>query len=104
MQEIINKLIMVDKSARKKVEQAAARKADVINEIDKKRNEIKKRTQEEFLRISAENKQKAEQDFLGKYSDEKVDFYNKETLKQLDKYYEENRDRWVEEIFSSITG
>lgn len=104
MQDIINKLIEVDKSARKKVEQASAKKADVINEVDKKRDEIKKRTQEEFLRISAENKEKAKQEFLQKYSEEKVALYNKQALEQLDRIYREKRDSWVDEIFNRVTG
>ena len=102
MQEIINKLIEVDKSARKKVEQAQSRKADVINEIEKKRDDIKVRTQQEFERISAENRLKAEQDFLEKYSEEKVALYNRQAIEELDRVYAQNREKWIEEMFEAV--
>ena len=59
MQDIIKKLIEVDKVAREKIENARAKRTDVMSEIEKKRSGIKLKTEEYFRRLSLENRNKA---------------------------------------------
>ena len=104
MQEIIKKLIEVDKNARKKIENARSQRADVMGEIEKKRSEIKLKTQQDFNRLSQENREKATEEFEKKYSEDVVKKENEQAIKKLDSIYELNREKWTEEIFHRVIG
>ena len=104
MQDIIKKLIEVDKVAREKIENARAKRTDVMSEIEKKRSGIKLKTEEDFRRLSLENRNKATEEFERKYSDDIVSSENAEAIKRLDSIYENNREKWSREIFNRVIG
>lgn len=103
MEEIIKKLIEVDKSARERVEKAQAKKADVVGEIDSKRSEMKKSTEEAFALRSQQIRQQAYEQFEKQYSQDKVDQARQEAIRELENSYSQNREKWVREIFERIT-
>lgn len=103
MEDIIKKLLEVDKNARMKVADAKAKKADVMSEIEAKRAEMKKSSEQEFATRSQQIRQQAYEEFEKEYSQQKVDEKRKKATDELQELYNKNRDRWVREIFERIT-
>lgn len=103
MEDIIQKLLEVDKSARLKVAEAQAKKADVVSEIESRRAEMKTLSEESFTLRSQQIRQQAYEKFEKEYSQKKVDERRKKAIDELEELYCANRDRWVQEIFERIT-
>ena len=103
MEGVIKRLLEVDKNARLKVEQAQAKKADVVREIESERERMKKSSEETFVLRSEQLRQRAFEEFEKEYSDDKVNQKRKKATDELEEVYSANRDRWVQEIFEKIT-
>lgn len=102
MQEIIKNLIRIDKEAQKKTKQAIENK-DKADEtlkirIEEMRIEYLKKADNECRIIEEKLKKEAKAQIS--HEKEKV----KRIIESLDKAYEENSDKWVDEIVARVIG
>lgn len=100
MDDIINKILAMDETARKLDDEAQAEKIASREEVLKKRQEV----YDEYLRTAAEHLEMFKK-AAGKSSEEKwkkTEKYYENLSSSLDKVYKENKDRWVNEIVSGV--
>lgn len=100
MQDMIKKIVEMDEKARNLTEEVQKSKLDYESNIAlAKENIIKdylKRAQERIT-INQEYERKAAQESL-----EKAKESHKKISQELDEQYEQNCDKWVEEIFNRV--
>lgn len=101
MDKILERIMDTDRTAREKVN-SRKRRLDTINdEISAAREQIDSELAEK-VRSAVANAVK-ETDRKKADETERIDKYFGETEEKLNRSYEENRERWVEEIFSEVT-
>lgn len=100
MDEIINKILQMDETARKMEDEAQAEKIASTEEVMKKRRQV----YDEYLSSAREH-----MDYFKlaaqKTSDEKwkrTEKYYSEISKLIDKKFKNNKDNWVNEIVSGV--
>ena len=102
MKEIIKQLIKIDKEAQKTTELAIAKQNDAKHEIEAQsralRSKILKEADRKCLLIEEEEKNK--RDRLIAEEKEKIG----RIIARLDEAYNENSDKWTEEIVRGVIG
>lgn len=96
MDEIIKKLVEVDKECVAQVEAAKAKKLDAQTNMNDKKSEI----YNEYLENQKEQVEKHKADLVSKNQNDANalnDNYEK-TIKSMESLYEENKDTWVNQI------
>lgn len=102
MDELIKKLIEVDKTARKSVENAAQSRVDAVRELDEKKRQLQKDNEQEF----AEKSEKMKNDALSELEKAEKAIAKKEkaVAARLTRVFEESCEQWVSEAVAGITG
>lgn len=102
MEEVIEKILEIEEKAREIVSDAENEKSGLEEEIkelsEKLRRDISSR---------AEEKSNALREYEDGEADRKIEAINAEaqrSMQLLEEKFAQNRDKWVEEIFSSVTG
>lgn len=100
MDDLIKKLIEVDKTARKSVENAAASRVAAVKELDEKKQKLREDNDREFLLQSEKMKKEA---LLELEKAEKAIAEKENTVAAgLSAVYKENCDRWVNDAVKNI--
>lgn len=96
MDDIIQKLVDVDHECVAKIKSAQEKKADIQNNLSSKKKEI----YEEFLKEQKIAIEKHKNDLIAKNKEiiSKQDETYKSTLIKLENLYNENKDKWVNDI------
>lgn len=100
MDDLIKKLIEVDRAARKSVENAAQARVAAVRELDEKKQMLKEKNNREFLRQSEEMKKAALSEF--EKTEKVIAEKEKAVVERLSAVFEENCDRWVNEAVENI--
>ncbi|MDO4380056.1 MAG: hypothetical protein Q4D20_04195 [Clostridia bacterium] len=102
MDDLIKKLIEVDKTARKSVENAAASRVAAVKELDEKKQKLREENDREFLLQS----EKMKKDSLAELESAEKAIAEKENAaaEELSAVYKENCERWVSEAVQNIIG
>lgn len=102
MEEVIEKILEIEEKAREIISDAENEKSGLEEEIkelsEKLRRDISSR---------AEEKSNALREYEDGEADRKIEAINSEaqrSMQLLEEKFAQNRDKWVEEIFSSVTG
>lgn len=101
MDKILERIMDTDRTAREKVNDRRRRLETINDEIVSAREQIDSELSGK-VRTSVENTRK-ETDKKKKSETERIDRYFNETEEKLNRSYEENRERWVNEIISEVT-
>ena len=101
MDDVIGRLIELDKKARKRV--AVAKKASVrtVAKLDEKRDELLERDEEIFEKRISELKSSRETMIEAKKKE--ISASGDAAIERLDAAFEKNRDAWAERIFEIVT-
>ncbi len=100
MDDLIKKLIEVDKSARKSVENAGASRVAAVQELDERKQTLRRENESEFLSQSEKMKEEAQLEL--EMAEKAVAEKERAVEAELSSVYEKNCDRWVKEAVSSI--
>lgn len=102
MDELIKKLIEVDKAARKSVENAAQSRLDAVRELDERKQKLREENEREFLEIS----EKMKNDAFSELERAEKSIAEKEAAvaAHLTKAFEENSEKWVSDAVAGIIG
>ena len=101
MDELLNKLIEVDKSARKRVSAAKKEKSAALEAIERKKEELRKVNEEKYLKQL--EKENAKQNAVLESSSKEIESNCLKTIETLKSIYEEKCDGWVNDIVSQVT-
>ena len=100
MEDLLNKLIEVDRNARDRVAKANEASAKALEEFDKKKQKLKEENELKFTSLLEKERKKQ------KLSLEKVEKDIEQTRNRLidrfNELYEKNGDRWVDEIVENV--
>lgn len=100
LEELLNKLIEIDRQARTRVEQAQQARNQLLDEIDKKKKKLVEKSEAAFHQsLESEKEKQAELLKNEKAEIERTCTAGIERLKALN---EEKSDEWVDMIVSSI--
>ena len=100
MDDLIKKLIEVDRTARKSVENAAGARVAAVRELDEKKQKLREENDREFLEQSEEMKKAALSEL--EETEKTIAEKEKEVVARLSAVFEENSDRWVNEAVENI--
>ena len=100
MEKILERIIETDRAAREKVSVQKQRLEMINDEIAAEKAHIDEKLQQSAH--EAIEKTKEETDAKVKSEISHIDAYFNETEEALNKSYGENRDKWIEEIFSEV--
>ncbi len=101
MDELLNKLIEVDKSARRRVTAAKKGKSAALEALEAKKEELRKVNEEKYSQqIEKEN---AKQTLALEKSSKEIEKNYRETVDALKKIYEEKCGEWVNDIVAEVT-
>ena len=100
MDDLIKKLIEVDRMARKSVENAAGARVAAVRELDEKKQKLREENDREFLEQSEEMKKAALSEL--EETEKTIAEKEKEVVARLSAVFEENCDRWVNEAVENI--
>lgn len=100
MDDLIKKLIEVDRTARKSVENAAGARVAAVRELDEKKQKLREENDREFLEQSEKMKKAALSELEG--TEKTIAEKEKEVVARLSAVFEENCDRWVNEAVENI--
>lgn len=100
MDDLIKKLIEVDKTARKSVENAAASRVAAVKELDEKKQQLREENDREFLMES--DKMKKEASLELERAEKAIAEKENAVAAGLSAVYKENCDRWVNDAVKSI--
>lgn len=96
MEDIIQRLVAVDRDCATRVEHAKAKKLDAQTNMKEKKNEI----YASYIK-EQENEIKKHKDMLMQKNEEEANIQEKiyqDTVTKLESLYQENKDKWVEDI------
>lgn len=100
MEELLNKLIEIDRQARASVEQAQQARSRLLDEIEKKKKKLVEKSEAAFHQsLESEKEKQAE---LLKNEKAQIEKNCAEGIERLKALSEEKSDEWVELIVSSI--
>ena len=100
MENLINRILEIDEDAKKKLDNAYKKKSDILCDAEKQEDQIK---EDVFKKVNG-RVEKVEE-FEKSNSDEKLAELAKKTedeIAALDKTYNENHDKWEDEIYRNI--
>lgn len=100
MDDLIKKLIEVDRTARKSVENAAGARVAAVRELDEKKQKLREENDREFLEQSEKMKKAALSEL--EETEKTIAEKEKEVVARLSAVFEENCDRWVNEAVENI--
>lgn len=102
MQDMIAQIVEMDEKARRMTEQAQQDKLHAEQEIAKRREQIEK----EYLDRARERLRKNEhtEREMAMQTLNDTESKNAETAARLDAQYEENAQRWVQQLFERVIG
>ena len=102
MEDMISKIIDMDKKARDMTNAARQSKIDYEKEIihtkEKIKNDYLERANER-IRINTQAAQKKADEKLARIEEQ-----NEEVIRKMNKTYDDYREKWVEDIVSRVTG
>lgn len=98
MEDLIKKLIEVDKAAREKVDAAVKERNDLLSEIADRKKTMREEFQSSFEKELEKKKNLAKETIEKDYSPEKTAQKNSEITQKLDAVFEEKCESWVKEI------
>ena len=100
MDEIIDKIIEIEERANEIVSDAEKAKEGFLDQIEK---------ESEKLRLDIEQRAKKKNEMLRNYEDgeaekkiAEINSKNKEAMAMLGAKYEENKDKWIEDIVNNV--
>ncbi len=102
MEDMISKILDMDKKARDLTDEAQRSKIDFEKDILQKKEQIKNdylNRAKERIEINKATAQKKADEQL-----EVIEKRNSTVIRRLDSTYEENGDKWVNEIVARVTG
>ncbi len=102
MEDMISKIVDMDKKARDMTDEAQQSKVDYEKEIIRTKEKIKNdylSRAKERVKINSQTAQKKADDELAV-----IEKKNAAIIETLDKTYSENCDKWVDEIVSRVVG
>lgn len=100
MDELLNKLIEVDKSARKRVSKAKKEKSQALTALESKKEELKKEGEEKFKK--AIDLERERQKTVLENAAEQIDENRRSTIAALNSLYEKKGDEWVASIVADV--
>ncbi|MGN0468997.1 MAG: hypothetical protein ACI4GY_09760 [Acutalibacteraceae bacterium] len=101
MEELLGKLIEVDKNARKRVAKAKKANARVLEELESKKQELKASGEEKFSKEL--EKEKENQSEILKEASERIDADCRKTVSQMDNLFAAEGEKWIQKIVSAVT-
>ena len=96
MKRTIKEIVAVDKASRLDVEKAVKRREDLIEQVNKKRDEYDKRYKSEARDIVEAARKKADEDLKNQI--EAIHTRTEEKKKELEESYEKNHTAWEKSI------
>lgn len=99
MDELINKLIEIDKNARARVARAEKSMTDAVEELEKTKEKLREENEKRFLEEL--EKEKAKQSRLLEQAQKQIEQAHKQTVEQLNSLYEEKCDEWVSAVVAN---
>lgn len=100
MDELLNKLIEVDKSARKRVSKAKKEKSQALGALESKKEELKKQGEAKFTKAIEE--EKSRQAGILENAEKQIEGNCESTVNKLEVLYKEKGDEWVSSIFADV--
>ena len=100
MDEVINKLIEIDREARKRVSKAKRSQLKGVASLDSKREEILRRNEEEFNKKIAELKKNRETIFNERR--ERISSEGRKKIADLEFLAEKSTDEWINKIYNMV--
>lgn len=100
MEELLNKLIEVDKNARKRVSKAKKANAAAMEELESKKVQLKSAGEEKFAKELESERQKQSQ--LLKEASERIDGDCREAMQKMDALYAAQSDAWIDSIVNGV--
>lgn len=100
MDDLIRKLVEVDRTARKSVENAAGARVAAVRELDEKKQKLREQNESEFLAQSEKMNREALLEL--EETEKAIAEKEKEVASRLCAVFEENCDRWVNEAVENI--
>ncbi|MGN1417798.1 MAG: hypothetical protein ACI4W6_00545 [Acutalibacteraceae bacterium] len=101
MEELLGKLIEIDKNARKRVAKAKKANTRVLEEIENKKQELKAGGEEKFSKELEKEKEK--QSAILKDASKKIDADCRKTVSQMDNLFATEGEKWIQKIVSAVT-
>ncbi len=102
MDEIINKILDIDRQAEERLLQAEKDKIKILNEAKLQEMEIKEncilRADDRIEKVESSEKKSADEQI------EKITSEMKAKMADLDKLFNDNKEKWENEIFHRIVG
>ncbi|MFI3141312.1 MAG: hypothetical protein R3Y27_03265 [Clostridia bacterium] len=104
MEDLIKKLIKVDEDARQKVVDAEKARADVVNLLLEKKQELTSQAVAKFDKDLAQAQQNEQQRIDNAFSEDNLKVSNQKIIDKLEKNYNENCEQWVQGIINNVVG
>lgn len=101
MDELLNKLIEIDKQARGRVEAAEQAKAQLFEELEAKKQKLIKKADEEYS--ESLEKERAVQSQKLEKEKARIEQSCREGFEALSRLYDEKCDEWVTQIVKNVT-
>ncbi len=102
MEDFINRIIEIDKQARKMTVDTDALKAKADEEIAKINEAVKAKYDQKTEKAVSEYREQSEKQSEQKLADKKA--YYEKISEDFGKVYEQNKDRWVDELVKRSIG
>lgn len=100
--ELINRLIEVDRQARERVDEAKSKRAKAVEELDSKKQQLKEENEQSF-KAFVESKKAQCNEVLAKAKSE-IEEKEQAVVANLDRIYAEKCDEWVDLIVARVIG
>ena len=100
--ELINRLIEVDKQARARVDEAKNNRAKAVEELDSRKQKLKKENEQSF-KAFVENKKTELNETLATAKSE-IEQKEQSVISELDRVFAEKCDEWVDSIVATVIG
>lgn len=101
MEEVISKLIEVDKAARKRVSKAKKQSLKAGELLEEKKLSLAEENENKF-KASLESIRHGQEEIIQKQK-ELIEADTQTKLEKLEQKYNENKDNWIQTIYNSIT-
>ncbi len=100
MEQLIGRLIEIDKQARARVSKAKKERAKALETVDERRKEMEQSYQDALDTLIAEEQKRAEDAREAALSE--IEENKRSLVSGLDALYEANADRWVDAIVERV--
>lgn len=101
MQDMIKRIVDMDKRARELTEQAKLRRAGSVEAAERKKEEVR----QNYIALARKRIDVIERSEMRDAQDDwkKIEARHAQIAEQLDKTYAENKDRWIDELVERVT-